>query len=495
MLGFSTAIAQRMVSVEGSCGEDVRWKFDGNTLTVSNVSKKGLPTEMSDYNYERNLSPWRQKGYKPKKVVIGANITKIGSCAFTEMEDLQEVEFQGKGLQVIGWGAFMGCKNLRTLSVPVDLTNIETVAFANCYALPSVKIPDHCKVGDQAFLSCKGLTSIEVRPTALLGHYVFAREVNVDGEIRHALCNAEIRNLPTDITIGNCNQYGLSREAVGNYLNGKGNMSQVDYDYPTSEIDTLIPRVNATRTNTYALIIGNQNYRFTANVPYAIHDARIFKDYCQHTLNIPTENIHICEDGTKQMIMEEEFEWLNSIEDREQKKLIVYYAGHGVPDIKDKNKAYMLPVDVRGTKPQHGIALDKLYASVGELGFERASFFLDACFSGVNRDGKNDSGQRGVEIVAEDAEVTNDNVIVFSAAQGNETAQGYSDQGHGLFTYFLLKKIQESDGYVTYGQLAKYLEKEVSKMAPQLKLQKPQTPTHNVSDALSKDGVWEHFSF
>lgn len=120
----------------------------------------------------------------------------------------------------------------------------------------------------------------------------------------------------------------------------------------TSEIDSLIPTSYTINNDTYALVIGNQNYRFVPGVPYAIHDARVFKEYCEKTLGIPSENIHLVEDGTKAMINEEEFQWLENISNRENKKLIVYYAGHGVPDTKDRNKAYMLPTDVRGTKPQ-----------------------------------------------------------------------------------------------------------------------------------------------
>jgi hypothetical protein len=34
------------------------------------------------------------------------------------------------------------------------------------------------------------------------------------------------------------------------------------------------------------------------------------------------------------------------------------------------------------------------------------------------------------------------NMVVFSAAQGDETAYPNNDEKHGMFTYFLLKKLQ-----------------------------------------------------
>jgi hypothetical protein len=45
------------------------------------------------------------------------------------------------------------------------------------------------------------------------------------------------------------------------------------------------------------------------------------------------------------------------------------------------------------------------------------------------------------------------NMVVFSAAQGDETAYPNHEKGHGMFTYFLLKKLQETKGDVTLSEL------------------------------------------
>ena len=186
-----------------------------------------------------------------------------------------------------------------------------------------------------------------------------------------------------------------------------------------------------------------------------------------HVCLLSTENIHIAEDATKQMILEEELEdWASTIPNREYKKLIVYYAGHGVPDIKNKNKAYILPTDVRGTNPKRGIALDEFYSKLGELAFAQTSVFLDACFSGVNRDNEGVSeGLRGVEIEAEETSLGEGSLVVFSAAQGNETAQGLPEEGHGLFTYYLLKELKETEGFITFGRLSDNIGYNVSQRA------------------------------
>lgn len=493
VFGLTTVSAQYSHKIEGSCGEDVHWSFDGNSLVITNVSKKGEMVKMADYNVERNVAPWVRQKLGVRSVVIMSGIKNIGSCAFANLKDLQEVRFEGTDVETIGWGAFLNCSRLRNISIPLQTRTIETIAFANCVSLPSIIIPDRCRLADQAFVSCTNLKIIDIAPTAIIGHHTFANEVLFNGKPRHALYEGEIRRLPSYVNLGNSYEFGLSKESVDKCTTKE--KSNADYDYATSEVDTIIPQGYYTRYNTYALIIGNQNYRFVSDVPYAIHDARIFAEYCKKTLGIPAENIHITEDATKQMIMEEELEdWISQIPYRDEKKLIVYYAGHGVPDIKNKNKAYILPTDVRGTNPKRGIALDEFYSKLGDLAFQQTSVFLDACFSGINRNNEGVSeGLRGVEIEAEDATFGEGSVVVFTAAQGNETAQGYPEEGHGLFTYYLLKELQQTEGNSTYGSMSDNIKSNVSLQALQLKMRKKQTPATSCSEKITS--VWRDMSF
>jgi len=48
-------------------------------------------------------------------------------------------------------------------------------------------------------------------------------------------------------------------------------------------------------------------------------------------------------------------------------------------------------------------------------------------------------------------------MIVFTASTGDQTAQALRSEEHGLFTYYLLKKIKETSGNITYGDLFAYL--------------------------------------
>ncbi|MCQ2245042.1 MAG: leucine-rich repeat protein [Bacteroidaceae bacterium] len=482
-----TVLGVSAQTVQGTCGTDVLWTFDGKTLTVSTSPKAAGYVPMKDYDLNE-VAPWTKRGLPVKSVVIGYGISRIGSCAFADCKELTEVVFESTTIREIGWGAFINCSRLRTISLPSQLSKIETIAFANCPSITSVKIPDQCRVEDQAFINCPGIHGIEISPTASIGQYVFAREVKVNGKTQHALYNGEIIRLPAYINVGNSRTFGIARAAIERYNSQSNNaVDNADYDYATSEVDSIIPYATETRNDTYALIIGNQNYRFVPSVPYAIHDARIFRSYCEKALGIPAEHIHISEDATKEMIIGEEMEWLKTIRNRDACKLIVYYAGHGVPDINGpKAKSYILPTDIRGTMPQKGISLDDFYAQLGNLAFAQTTVFLDACFSGITRDSKGlNEGLRAVEIPVEEGTLSTGNIVVFSAAQSNETAQGFMEEGHGLFTYYLLKEIQENYARLNLGHMSDNIKQNVSRKAVQLRLRKPQTPNTSASEALA----------
>jgi hypothetical protein len=117
--------------------------------------------------------------------------------------------------------------------------------------------------------------------------------------------------------------------------------------------------------------------------------------------------------------------------------------------------------------------------------------FLDACFSGAKRDGKMLASSRGVAIKVKDDPVA-DNTVVFSAATGDETAYPYKSQKHGLFTYYVLEKMQQSGGYTTLGELSDYVTQNVKRKAVVENNGKSQTPT---IIAASSNNDWRDWRF
>lgn len=64
----------------------------------------------------------------------------------------------------------------------------------------------------------------------------------------------------------------------------------------------------------------------------------------------------------------------------------------------------------------------------------------------------------------------------------------YHEKGHGMFTYYLLKRIKETKGNVSLADLKEYVTKEVS-LNSTIVNHKDQTPTLNVSSTAS--ATWD----
>ncbi len=240
-------------------------------------------------------------------------------------------------------------------------------------------------------------------------------------------------------------------------------------------VDTKIAVNSVQDDKTFVVIISNENYKHEESVPFARNDGEVFKVYCQKTLGIPDSNIRFLSDATLNE-MKFELNWLDEAlkaYDGEA-RAIIYYSGHGMPDESSK-EAYLLPVDGYSKLPSSGLSTKYLYDQLGKMHTPSIMVFLDACFSGAKRDGKMLASSRGVAIRAKE-EPVGSNTIVFSAAQGDETAYPYKSQNHGMFTYYVLDKIQQSGGATTLGELSDYVTKEVRRKSV-VENGKSQTPS------------------
>lgn len=249
-----------------------------------------------------------------------------------------------------------------------------------------------------------------------------------------------------------------------------------------SDVDINIPIVSKINDKTFIVIIANEKYQKEVDVQYAINDGQVFKEYCEKTLGVPSENIHLVTDASFGN-MKFEIKWIREISAafNGQARLIFYYAGHGMPNEKDYS-AYLLPVDGISSEFDTAIKLQDLYNNLSAYPTKGVTVFLDACFSGSIRDDGMLANARGVKIKPKNDEIKG-NMIIFSASTGDETAYPYKEKQHGLFTYFLLKKLQETKGNVDFRNLSNYVIEKV-KQHSLLVNQKSQTPQMNTSTSI-----------
>ena len=253
-----------------------------------------------------------------------------------------------------------------------------------------------------------------------------------------------------------------------------------------NSIDLNIPSSSTKNTRTFAVIIGNENYQLASKVDFAHNDAVIFGKYCNQTLGVPIKNLRRYKDATYGT-------FLSAIKDIKDISaayngdinVIFYYAGHGIPS-ESGNESYLLPVDADGTQMAACYSVRELYKELGNLNAKSVVVFLDACFSGAKRGDGMLLATRATAIKPRKASVSG-RTIVFSAANGEQTAFPYAEKGHGMFTYFLLEKLRADKGDVTLGELSKYIEENVRQQSVVVN-KKLQTPTMLVSPSMQ--GKW-----
>ena len=256
----------------------------------------------------------------------------------------------------------------------------------------------------------------------------------------------------------------ILKETPDFYTQKETKLSKFMKEHKGCDVDIDIPIVNNVSNYTFAVIISNEKYQMEKSVQYAENDGKMFTEYCKKTLGLPEKNVHFITNATLNNI-KHEIKWLQDVIAvyNGDAKVIFYYAGHGIPDEQNKS-AYLLPIDGYGSDVTTGYALEDLYKALGCLPSKAVTIFLDACFSGAKRDGDMLASARGVAIKVKQNNPTG-NMVVFTAAQGDETAYPYKDEGHGLFTYYLLKKLQETKGDVTLGELGDYIKTQVERQS------------------------------
>lgn len=425
------------------------------TLFVVTLNEEDQTAAIRDYEYKLDDSKFPMTNQRRKFANLHNETvrTAVIPSKFHNVDNDKDYT-----ITTIGRCAFAGFQNVDQIVIPSTVTTIEDYAFFRS-SLSSIVVPASVtNMGNRVFGWCPNLRNLTLPLGMQVGNdlYSESKKITVKYELDSDLAGAVAQRKTTEEP------------------SGYATTSDVDEGIPT-----LAPGTN---NETFAVIIANENYKKVAKVACALNDGRTFRRYCENVLGIPGENIHYVEDATLGT-MTTELNWAARVAKAYEgdARIIVYYAGHGIPNEKD-GAGFLLPVDVAGNDVSAAYSLDALYKQLGALNAKSVTLFMDACFSGSRRGDGMLMSARGVAIKAK-SEQPLGSMVVFSAAQGDETAYPYAEKGHGLFTYFLLKKLKETKGAVDYGTLGEYIRKEVSRKSAVVN-NKPQTPSVSYSPQL-----------
>ena len=270
------------------------------------------------------------------------------------------------------------------------------------------------------------------------------------------------------------NQITVSAEDInGNVAEKSLTIIREDFipEETLADVD-LPPKTKTKNPNGIAIVIGVEKYQYVSEATYAYNDAEVFREYLAETMGFSKAKVKII---TNRQATLAEFNkllspngWLARNVNPGKSEIVIYFSGHGIPDRKTKQTG-LLPFDV---DPNYsiGFRLSDLYASLGNLNAKSVLVFLDACFTGENRERRMLlADARGIVVVPSEKSLPN-NITVLSAASGGQFSGALKQKEHGLFTYYVLKGLSgdadnNRDKQLTIGELGNYVQVKVKEQA------------------------------
>ena len=141
--------------------ESVKWVFNPTTGTLT-ISGTGAMADCGLWDSYTADTPWKNYKNDIKKIVIGKEITSIGTYNFALLPNLENITFEENSeLQTIGGFAFYN-SGFTNITIPANVTAIDVGVFNSC-RLTEVTFAKNSKlerIGTTAFAGCRGLTSI-----------------------------------------------------------------------------------------------------------------------------------------------------------------------------------------------------------------------------------------------------------------------------------------------------------------------------------------------
>jgi hypothetical protein len=244
---------------------------------------------------------------------------------------------------------------------------------------------------------------------------------------------------------------------------------------PASDVDGDVAASVSARPSALAVVFGVGAYAKAPGATFAAADAKTATRYFEKALGIPAARIELLLDGEvtlgqMQRIFGSEG-WLARRVSPDS-EVFIFFAGHGMAET-EKFSPYLLPTD--GDPDylrQTAFSLDKLIGMLGSLGARRTTLFLDACFSGLSREGVALLDNARPLFIEQVARVPS-GLSVFSAGSRGQIVSSLDEQGHGVFSYYLFKGIAgdadlDHDRRILASELKSYLEDTVPRAAQSL---------------------------
>lgn len=189
----------------------------------------------------------------------------------------------------------------------------------------------------------------------------------------------------------------------------------------------------------YALIIGNNSYRYLRKLQTAIEDAKVVDNLLKTQFGFQTTLL--LDVGRDEIIRA-----INNFR-RKLKyndNFLIYYAGHGEFD-KIANKAYWLPIDAKSDDDTDWIIADTITSNIKRISSNHVIIVSDSCYSGTFTRRSNselrtsESRSRYLEKMRKKKSRT------LLASGGNEPVSDIGGEGHSVFANAFIRGLKNMD--------------------------------------------------
>ena len=253
-----------------------------------------------------------------------------------------------------------------------------------------------------------------------------------------------------------------------------------------SDVDVDLPQGHAKNPDAVALVIGIGKYRDVASATYADRDAIAFREYLLQSFGYSDDRIFLLTNdrATRSDIERGLMKIANRLVSNRGSDVIVFYAGHGTFKMEGERAVhYLVSYEADPNNPA-GYPLDAFYQSLSQLAAKSVTVFMDACFSGTDREAQEIiKGARSLALP--EMKFPKSSVPVLASSTSNQISSSYDPGRHGLFTYYLLKGLRGAadgadssrrNGAITLSELEAYTKEYVSRTARE-ELGRSQEPT------------------
>ncbi len=242
------------------------------------------------------------------------------------------------------------------------------------------------------------------------------------------------------------------------------------------------PELSSFYRDSWALIIGINNYTRAPKLRYAVNDANEIEKVLLEFYSFKSDKIIKLMDGeaTKENIMKA-FDKLRLSADKDD-RVLIFFAGHGItvtlPDGRDKG--YILPVD--GSQDElitSAISTDQLNEISQLIKAKHLFFIMDACYSGLifaRAQPLSPTALDYLEVIS-----TRRARKALTGGGRDQTVLDTGPGGHSVFTFYLIDGLKNMtadlnrDGIITTAELNEYVAPRVTAES-----NKGQTPEYGI---------------